>query len=143
MRHYRDFEFIEHTADLKFRAYGKSLEDCFQNSARAMVSAISNPESIEGKCLKKIMLEAETPEILLHDFLSELLFLFETRDMLFKEFQVSIKENRGYKLKAELKGERFNPKKHEIKTEIKAVTYHEMLIEERDNVWVAQVLCDI
>jgi len=143
MKHPRDFEFLEHIADLRFIAYGKSLDDCFQNSAKAMFSAISDLKSIEEKDLKKIALEAENLEILLHDFLSELLFLFETKGLLFKEFNVSIDRNKRYRLKAGLKGEKFNPKKHEIKTEIKAVTYHEMLIEKRNKGWVAEVLCDI
>ncbi|OYT40421.1 MAG: hypothetical protein B6U86_04090 [Candidatus Altiarchaeales archaeon ex4484_43] len=143
MKHPRDFEFLEHIADLRFIAYGKSLNDCFQNSAKAMFSAISDPKSIEEKNLKRIALRAENLEELLHDFLSELLFLFETRGLLFKKFRVSIDRNKGYRLKAELRGEKFNPKKHEIKTEIKAVTYHEMLIEKRNEEWTAEVLCDI
>jgi len=143
MKHSRDFEFLEHVADLRFMAYGKSLNDCFQNSAKAMFSAISDLKSIDEKDMKRIALEAEDLEVLLHDFLSELLFLFETRGLLFKKFHVSIDRNKGYRLKAELYGEKFNPKKHEIKTEIKAVTYHEMLIERRNKEWVAEVLCDI
>ncbi len=143
MKHSGDFEFLEHTADLKFIAYGKTLADCFQNSAKAMFSAIVDPKSIEERYTKGIKLEAETLEILLHDFLSELLFLSETRELFFKEFHVSIDRNKKYRLRAELAGEKFNPGKHEIKTEIKAVTYHEMLIEERDRGWIAQVLCDI
>ena len=143
MKHSRDFEFLEHVADLRFMAYGKSLNDCFQNSAKAMFSAISDLKSIDEKDLKRIALEAEDLEVLLYDFLSELLFLFETRGLLFKKFHVSIDRNKGYRLKAELYGEKFNPKKHEIKTEIKAVTYHEMLIERRNKEWVAEVLCDI
>jgi len=143
MKHSRDFEFLEHVADLRFMAYGKSLNDCFQNSAKAMFSAISDLKSIDEKDMKRIALKAEDLEVLLHDFLSELLFLFETRGLLFKKFHVSIDRNKGYRLKAELYGEKFNPKKHEIKTEIKAVTYHEMLIERRNKEWVAEVLCDI
>ncbi|RLI91694.1 MAG: archease [Candidatus Altiarchaeales archaeon] len=143
MKHSRDFEFLEHVADLRFMAYGKSLNDCFQNSAKAMFSAISDLKSIDEKDLKRIVLKAEDLEVLLHDFLSELLFLFETEGLLFKKFHVSIDRNKGYRLKAELYGEKFNPKKHEIKTEIKAVTYHEMLIERRNKEWVAEVLCDI
>jgi len=143
MKHSRDFEFLEHVADLRFMAYGKSLNDCFQNSAKAMFSAISDMKSIDEKDMKRIALKAEDLEVLLHDFLSELLFLFETKGLLFKKFHVSIDRNKGYRLKAELYGEKFNPKKHEIKTEIKAVTYHEMLIERRNKEWVAEVLCDI
>ena len=143
MKHSRDFEFLEHVADLRFMAYGKSLNDCFQNSAKAMFSAISDMKSIDEKDMKRIALKAEDLEVLLHDFLSELLFLFETEGLLFKKFHVSIDRNKEYRLRAELYGEKFDPKKHEIKTEIKAITYHEMLIERRNKEWVAEVLCDI
>jgi SHS2 domain-containing protein len=143
MRHPGDFEFLEHTADLKFIAYGSTLDECFRNSARAMFSSIVDPESVGGNHLEEIELKAETLEILLHDFLSELLFLFETRELLFREFRVSVDRNGGYRLKAELKGDRYDPKKHDIEMEIKAVTYHELFVEKRDDEWTAQVLCDI
>ncbi|MBU4266920.1 MAG: archease [Candidatus Altiarchaeota archaeon] len=134
------FEFLEHTADLRFRAWGDSLDECFENCARAMWSAVIRPDTVSAKTEKKMELEADSVEVLLHDFLSELLFAFETEGLVFRDFDVSIKD-RG--LSAVAKGERFDPKKHRIETEIKAVTYHEMLIKEEKGEWSATVLCDI
>ena len=134
------FEFLEHTADLRFRAWGGSLDECFENSARAMWSAVIGPDTVSAETEKKMELEADSVEVLLHDFLSELLFLFETEGLVFKDFDVSIQDKR---LSAVAKGERFDHKKHKIETEIKAVTYHEMLIKEENGEWSATVLCDI
>jgi len=136
----RKFEFLEHTADLKFRARGKTLEECFENSARALWSAIIKPDTITPGEQKEIRLEADSLEILLHDFLSEFLFLFETQGMVFNEFRVKIQ---GNVLTASAGGEKLDPERHRIETEIKAVTYHEMLIEEDEEGWSATVLCDI
>lgn len=139
----KDFEFLEHTADLKFRSYGKTLDACFENAAKAMFSSILDLSSVIVKIERRIEINSSSLETLLHDFLSEILFLFETEDLVFREFHVSIKKNREYQISAKLKGEKFNPKRQGIMTDIKAVTYHEMRIEKKDSEWVADVLCDI
>ncbi|MBN2014786.1 MAG: archease [Candidatus Altiarchaeota archaeon] len=143
MKPAKDFEYLEHTADLRFRAYGGSLDECFQNAAKAMVSSIVSLESIDEDIKRNIALKAETLDTLLHDFLSEILFLFETKGLLFKNMRVSITENREYTLKAQLTGEEYSKEKHAIKAEIKAVTYHEMRVGKENNAWIAEVLCDI
>lgn len=139
----RDFEFLEHTADLRFRSYGKTLAVCFMNAAKALFSSILDFDSVVTERGREIVIKSDSLETLLHDFLSEILFLFETEDLVFKEFIVSIEEGEGYTLSAELRGERFNPKKHAVTTEVKAVTYHELRVEKKDNEWIAEVLCDI
>jgi len=134
------FEFLEHTADLRFRAWGTSLNECFENCARAMWAAVIRQDTVSAKTENKIELEADSIEVLLHDFLSELLFLFESEGLVFKDFDVSIQDKR---LSAVAKGEKFDPERHIIETEIKAVTYHEMLIRQEKGEWSATVLCDI
>lgn len=139
----KDFEFLEHTADLKFRSYGETLDICFMNAAKALFSSILDLDSVAVKSEREVELESDSLETLLHDFLSEILFLFETGGLVFKEFIVSIEDGEGYKLSAKLRGERFNPRKHAVTTEIKAVTYHGMRVEKRGGEWIAEVLCDI
>ena len=145
MKAKKKFEFLEHTADLEFASYGKTLDECFENSARAFFTAVLNPDSIEIKKKRKIKLSAQDLETLLHDWLSELLFLFEVEFLVFKEFKVKIKklDDRGYELSAEVSGEELNLEKHAIEAEIKAVTYHNLLVEKKNNFWSARVLCDI
>jgi SHS2 domain-containing protein len=138
------YEYLEHTADLFFRSYGKSLGECYGNAARAMFSAILDPDSIDPAVKKTFLLEGNDLPVLMHDYLSEILFLFETEGLVFSVFEVSVeKKGAVYNLSATLSGEKFNKKKHIVLTDIKAVTYHDLKVEKREDQWVAEVLCDI
>ena len=140
----KDFEFIEHTADLKFISYGNTLDDCLKNSAKAVFAATLDLDSIFPATKKKISIRAESLESLVHDFLSELIFLFSARKMVFGKFDVNTKkENGDYILNAFAYGEKLNLKKHKIEKEVKAVTYHDMKIEKTDSGWSIQVVCDV
>jgi len=138
----KNFEFLEHSTDIKFIAYGKDLESCFENAAKAMFSSILDLNSINDSEKRTIKVKAENLDELLHDWLTELLFIFETENLAFKRFDVSIRKNRGYKISADVGGEILD-NKYRINTEIKAVTYHDMVIEKTRDGWSAQVLCDI
>ncbi|MEM2918652.1 MAG: archease [Candidatus Altiarchaeota archaeon] len=138
------FEFLEHTADLKFIAYGKTLDELFQNSAMAIFYAmLENIDLVSIKIKKEIELKSESIEILLHDFLSELLFIFETSSLILKKFEVKISQNGEYYLKASVFGEKFDRKKHRVSTEVKAITYHDLFVKKTEKGWMAQVVCDI
>jgi len=140
------FEYLEHTADAKFRAYGATLGECFENSAKAMVNVVCALEKIEVKEETEISAEAESAEDLLHKFLENLLFEIETREMLYSEFKIEIGNDRtNWFLKCIARGEAINLEKHSIKSEIKAVTWHEFFLRKdaEKNLWVAQVIVDI
>jgi SHS2 domain-containing protein len=139
----KQFEYIEHTADLRFKSYGKTLGECFSNAAKAMFNAIINQSTVKPQQVKTIKLSSPKLELLMHDWLSEALFYFEGEGLIFSDFKVEIKENKGYELTGTLSGEKFDSKRHMILTEIKAVTYHEMRIKEEKGIWSAEVLCDI
>lgn len=136
------FEFLEHTADLKFRSYGKSLSEAFANAGRALFSAMTDLPKVEAKTSKKITLEAESLETLLHDFLSELIYLFSVEELLLNKFNVRIALVDTYQLHATVHGEKINPNKHPLYKEVKAVTYHDMKIQEKNGRWVIEVICD-
>ncbi len=136
------FEYLEHTADLKFVARGKTLEECFENSAYAVFSAILNLDTVGTELKTHVKLEAKNLENLLHDFLSELLFRFYTKKFIPKKFKIKIKKQGGlYLLNSEILGETVK-KKHKPELEVKAVTYHEFFVEKRNGFWIAQVVCD-
>ena len=144
----KDFEFLEHTADLRFRSYGKTLDVCFENAARAMFLSVVDPNSVSvtPAAEKKLNIRSDGLETLLHDFLAEILFIFETEGLVFREFSVSVKKDGkdgGYHVSARLGGEKFDPEKHVILSDIKAVTYHEIRVEKKDERWVSEVLCDV
>jgi SHS2 domain-containing protein len=143
MTHKKDFVFLEHTADIRFEAYGKTLDECFMNAAKALTYSITDPRTIKEETKEEINLEADDLERLLHDFLSEMLFRFDTEAMLTNAAKVEIKENRGYSLKAELSGEVYDPDVHHLKAEVKAVTYHNLKVKKEEGLWTAEVLCDV
>ena len=129
------FRFLDHTADVQVESWGPTLEEAYSQTALGLMTTISpNLNLISPLVQKVIQIEAEDKESLLFDFLSEFLFIFDVEDLIFCEIAIeSIKKKQDkYLLKANVKGERFNKEKHEIGTEVKAITYSFMDIEEKD-----------
>ncbi len=123
------YEFIEHTADIAIKAYGKSVEESFGNAATGMFDVITDVSKVEPKGEYQVRVKSDDLENLLVDWLSELLFLHETQDVLFSEFDVKIE---NLSLVATAKGEAINREKHELKSGVKAVTYHMLEVNEKE-----------
>ncbi|ODS42027.1 MAG: hypothetical protein MSIBF_01380 [Candidatus Altiarchaeales archaeon IMC4] len=136
----KKFEYLDHVADLEFIAYGRTLSECFENCALAMFSAIVDLGSVKQKETKNISLSSDSPENLLHDFLDEALFIFSTEHLVFSRFDVGVDTSGRYALDAKLHGEKIAG--HQILADIKAVTYHNLSVCEKNGVWQARVLCD-
>ncbi len=139
------YEYLEHTADAKFRAYGKTLEEVFENSALAMFNVMIDTKNVLVETSMEISLKSPGLDTLLIDWLSELLFLFEVEETIFGEFRVEeIREEEGeYSLKARASGDKWNLEIHPFETEIKAVTYNQLELEKTHVGWVAQVVVDL
>ena len=136
----KDFEILEHTADSGIIAYGRDLRGAFKNAARGMFSLITDLDSIGEVVRRDIELDAPDREGLLVAWLNELIYLFDTDNILFRRFDITeLSDNR---LKARIYGERVDRAKHELKMGIKAVTYHMLKISQGDGYRV-QVLFDI
>lgn len=134
------YEFLEHLSDAKFKAYGKSFEECFSNAAEAMTKVMTDPEKIEEKLTKSMQVTGTDLKQLLYSFLEELLFLVDTQGFLLhrvSSIQITPK-GKGYFLSATLSGDEISPK-YEMKTGIKAVTYMDMEVHEN----YVQVVVDI
>lgn len=138
-----EFKFLEHTADVKFRAYGKNLAEAFENAGKAMFDTMVEIEKVEPKKSKSFSIESEDPQALLYDFLEELLILHETENMVFSRFKLEINENEKYSLKGRCFGEKLDRSKHNIKIGVKAVTYHNMKIHQEENNYWVQVVLDV
>jgi SHS2 domain-containing protein len=137
-----DFKYLEHTADAEFIAYGPTPDEAFANAARAMFGLMTDLAKVRPAEAREISLTAGSLEDLLFDWLSELLYLSEVEELVFSRFDVKITRDGEYWLNAEAHGEKISPR-HEIFLYIKAVTYHDLRVEKRDNVYEAQVLLDI
>ncbi|TFF88535.1 MAG: archease, partial [Promethearchaeota archaeon] len=114
--------------------------------ALALMKTISpDLDLISKKKEKSIDIEAEDKEALLFDFLSEFLYIFDVEKLIFGEIEVKkIEESEeSYKLEAKAMGEKFSKEKHEIGTEVKAITYSYMNIEKKDESYVINIVFDI
>ncbi len=139
MKHYN---YLPHTADVKFEAFGITMRDCFRNSALAMCNAMYDTRTVNGKQNVKIEIAAESAEQLLHKFLEEILFQIDVQQMLFCEFRLMIDEKNN-KLAGELIGEAINAEKHTIKAQVKAVTWHSFELKKIGREWKAVAVVDV
>ena len=126
----KNFEYFEVTADIGFRAYGKNLNEAFENAGLAIFNIISDTDDIDSTKEISFEITSEDNVSLLYDYLEELLFYHEVEFMLFSQFDVEIGEN--FHLKATISGEPIDWDKHERKTEIKAITFHKMEVRLND-----------
>jgi SHS2 domain-containing protein len=139
------FEFLEHTADVYIRAFGKTMEEAYENSALAMFEVMTDTDKVTSTKQRSLKVEAEDQYELLYNWLEALLVKFETEGMFYSKFQITDwKETREvFKFKAKVWGEKFDPEKHPQKVGVKAVTYHRMMIiREKDRV-VLEFILDI
>ncbi len=137
----KDFEFLEHTADVMFRAYGYSLEKLFANAAKATFHAMYEGK-VKERIVKEISVEGTDMENLLYNFLEELLFLFDTENFFLARAEINIEKSEDkYKLKAKVYGD--DATHYKIALDVKAVTYHDMIVKETDDGWMCQVVLDV
>ena len=132
------YEFLEHTADLKIRASGKSLANAFENIGLGLEEYICRGGKVEGKIKKEFSLKGEDNEALLYSFLDEIIFLLDTEAFIFSKIKVKIKKG---ELKAEMKGDdagnylHLNPPK--------AATYAEMYVKRTKKGFEVQAVIDV
>lgn len=132
------YEIIEHTADIGIKAYGENPEELFVNAARGMFDIIADTRQLKPKEKIEIQEEAASYDELLVGWLRELLYQYNATGIIFSEFVVqSLSQN---KIQAIAWGERAQTK---VKTEIKAVTYHELEFHKVSGGCEAKVIFDV
>ncbi len=137
------FEFFDVTADTGYWSFGSSLEESFENAALAMFEVMTNTSQIRKLEKREIEVISEDKISLLYDFLEELLFIHEVEYLVFSDFEVEIQKlKEKYKLNGVAEGEKINPEVHEIRGEVKAVTFHKMEIRKEDG-YKVRVILDI
>ncbi len=132
------FKFFEHTADVKFQAFGSSLEEAFENSALALKEIIAGKMKVKSKIKRKLLIVGKDNESLLYNFLEEFLFMLDAKDFLFSKVKLKIKNN---KLEAEVKGDRAS--NYKFTNKVKAVTYSEMFVKKDGDKFICQVVLDV
>jgi SHS2 domain-containing protein len=139
----KGFEIIEHTADIGIRAYGADIAEAFANAAKGMFSLITDLNKVQTTLSRDVEASAADQEILLVEWLNQLVYLFDVEHILFKDFDITtIVDTR---IQARCYGEKVDKSRHELKIGIKSATYHMLKIEEnpREPGYQIQVLFDI
>lgn len=135
------FQILEHPADVGIEAYGNSLEELFENAAYGLFSLISVPEGIGMGQRLHVTLDSIDLENLLVRWLNELLYLYDGENFLTAKTDVrSVSQT---SLEGFIFGETYNSKKHELKLDVKAITYHQLQIENISGSWKARFFVDV
>lgn len=137
------YRILPHTADGKFQAFGRTLDEAFGNAALAMVSLMWDWSTVEPKVRHFVHVTGADREQLLVKFLSEVIYLLDARQFLLGKVDgLRIRPQfDGFSLEAVLGGESLLPR-HELFGDVKAVTYHDLKIEECDG-FTVQVVVDM
>jgi SHS2 domain-containing protein len=135
------FRVLEHTADIGFEAYGSTREEVFANAARALMHMVVDLDRIVSRNDVSIRVQGSDPASLLVNWLSEVLYLHDAEGWLFREFEMQSLDD--HSLVAVARGEKLDRGRHQIKLLVKAITYHQLALEQTRHGWRAQVYVDI
>jgi len=139
------YEYLYHIADAKFRAYGSTLEEAFGNAALGMFNVMIDTSKLEAGEEREIELTSPDIKMLLVEWLSELLYLFEVDEIIFSEFRIEKieKTKEGFSLKGKASGVPIDLSRHKFDTQVKAVTLHELEVEQdKTGLFRVQVVVD-
>ena len=135
------YEVFDHTADVGLRIFAPDRSSLFAEAAQALFSlVVVNLDAVQAVEERHYELAGEQDEYLLFDWLTELLYTFETEHLLLSEFHVELSP---VGLRATGRGERIDRSRHELDHEVKAITYHGLKVEQSGHGWVAEVIVDI
>jgi SHS2 domain-containing protein len=138
----KGYDFFDHTADIGVHIYGATLPELFRNAAQAMYEVMGKLAKAESGKRKEIKLEATTLEDLLHDWLTELLYDFAAHQVLYDRLDMT--EVTPQRVVATLTGGVVDFARSKPRSEIKAVTYHQLRVEQTKNGrWQATVIFDV
>jgi SHS2 domain-containing protein len=135
------YTILEHPADIGIEARGSSLKEAFQNAALGLVSIILDPSDIQQRETRSVTLAAADCEQLLVRWLSEILYLYDAQQFVGKEFIIS--QLTETDLSAIVVGERLSRDKHMTRQDVKAITYHQLLVDENAKGGLVRVFVDV
>lgn len=141
-----DFAFLEHTADVMVKAWGKTLEEALKAAAKAMFEVITDTSRVRPLVEVKVEVCGTDLENLLYRWLEELLYHHDTSNMVFSSFNVSplYSNERGEVcISGSAAGEPFDRGLHEPRTVVKAVTYHNMRVWREGELYYVTFVLDI
>lgn len=134
------FREFEHTGDLGIELAAPTRAELFRRAAIALASLLVETANVMAIERREITVEGEADLDLMHNLLSELLALFTVEGFIWREASVIEAEQ---SLRITLRGEPFDPARHSFRGEIKAVTYHELMVENSPEGWRSRIIFDV
>jgi SHS2 domain-containing protein len=136
---------LDHTADAGIEVRAASLDALFAEAAAGLCGAITDPAGLVARHSAVVEVSAPDLEMLLVEWLQELLFRFETTGALPARVEVAVAASPagGWRLRATVHEEAFDPDRHPLAVAIKAVTYHGLRLEQGPDGWRATVIFDV
>ncbi len=131
------------TADVAIESRGDTPEELFSASARATFEVMVDTGDVQPEIKKVMHLENSEIDGLLFDWLAEIIYLKDSEAMVFCKFEIKIKKDKDYYLDAEIYGEEINQSRHELRCDVKAITFHLFEVYEKDRKWIARFILDI
>ena len=134
------FEIVEHTADTAIRGWATNVEQLFAVMAQGLFKVIGGDATTPQTQTRALHLEADNSSELLHDWLEALNTLHQIHNELYTQFDLEIDQNR---LHASVRGGSLEEATGELGTEVKAVTWHDLSVQDTSKGLEAYVLLDI
>ena len=134
------YKFLEHTADIKFQAFGKSLKEVFENSVLAVSEVLRKEKKIKSVKKKLLVVKGKDNENLLQNLLEEIIYLLDAKNFVVSKAKINFDKNIR-NIRVEFFGD--DVKNYKDLQHIKAVTYSEMFVKNQGNKWITQVVLDI
>lgn len=135
------YKLIDHTADIGLEVESADIEGIFVRSGLAIFDLMFGLDSISKRASRGFHIEGDDLRELLVAWLNELLYVYAVENMIFSDFcDVDLKEQ---SFKATGLGEKFDPDKHRIEMEIKAATYHGLVLEKINGLWRTKIIFDV
>ncbi|MHC4266959.1 MAG: archease [Planctomycetota bacterium] len=140
-----EFVFLDDiaTADAAIEARGDTLEELFSASAMATFTVMVDTDGVQPEDRKVLHLENSEIDSLLFDWLAEIIYLKDSEFMVFCKFDVKITKDTNYRLDADIFGEEINQSKHDLKCDVKAVTFHLFDVYKKEGKWISRFILDL
>jgi len=138
------YSFFPHTGDIGVTVHARSLELLFADAASALTDTITDHSVVVASESVSVELSATAVDLLLVDWLNDLIYRFETAELLVARVDISVMEHAGeWTVRGSARGERLDPARHPIRTLVKAATYHALEVIRSGDEWRATFVLDV
>ena len=137
-------DFFDHTGDIGVRLTAPSLPDLFREAALAFTDTLLRGAAVTADTSRDVHLAAPSLDDLMVEWLGEVLYWFEVRNVLTADAMLTITQiGEDWELRGAMHGEPFDPERHPIQVLVKGITYHRLDVRETSGTWQTDVVFDI